>query len=104
LTFAPGELMATKIRALYQRKKGRDIFDLWLALHEMGLDPDSILAAFPPYRPEGFTPQLAIENLQEKLADETFLTDLEPLVAELPYGFDMRDAGAEIIDLLLRRL
>jgi predicted nucleotidyltransferase component of viral defense system len=26
------ELLGTKLRALYQRKKGRDLFDLWLAL------------------------------------------------------------------------
>jgi predicted nucleotidyltransferase component of viral defense system len=35
LTFDPAELVATKLRALYQRKKGRDLFDLWLALTEM---------------------------------------------------------------------
>ena len=26
------ELLATKLGALYQRKKGRDLFDLWFAL------------------------------------------------------------------------
>lgn len=30
LTFDPAELVATKLRALHQRKKGRDLFDLWL--------------------------------------------------------------------------
>jgi len=29
-TFQPSELLATKLRALYQRSKGRDLFDLWL--------------------------------------------------------------------------
>ncbi len=28
LTFEPTELIATKLRALYQRRKGRDLFDL----------------------------------------------------------------------------
>lgn len=28
LTYAPAELLGTKLRALYQRKKGRDLFDL----------------------------------------------------------------------------
>src|SRR5947207_4494711 len=32
LTFEPEELLATKLRALYQRSKGRDLFDLWLGL------------------------------------------------------------------------
>jgi predicted nucleotidyltransferase component of viral defense system len=51
VTFSACELVASKIRALYQRRKGRDLFDLWLALDEMGLDPDGIIAAFAPYRP-----------------------------------------------------
>jgi len=39
LTFEPAELVATKLRALYQRRMGRDLFDLWLALTHIGLDP-----------------------------------------------------------------
>ena len=31
-TFHLDELLGTKLRALYQRKKGRDLFDLWYAL------------------------------------------------------------------------
>ncbi len=31
-TFQQEELLATKVRALYQRRKGRDLFDLWLGL------------------------------------------------------------------------
>lgn len=29
LTFTPAELVSTKIRALFQRNEGRDLFDLW---------------------------------------------------------------------------
>ena len=29
-TFVLDEMMSTKLRALYQRRKGRDLFDLWL--------------------------------------------------------------------------
>ena len=29
ITYRLEELMATKLRALYQRRKGRDLFDLW---------------------------------------------------------------------------
>lgn len=52
-TFATPELFATKIRALYQRKKGRDLFDMWLALTELEVSGTNIVAAFGPYRPEG---------------------------------------------------
>ncbi len=36
-TYQFEELIATKLRALYQRKKGRDLFDLWVAFqhHEI---------------------------------------------------------------------
>jgi predicted nucleotidyltransferase component of viral defense system len=29
MTYELDELMATKLRALYQRRKDRDLFDLW---------------------------------------------------------------------------
>ena len=35
-TFYLEEIIATKIRALYQRSKGRDLYDLWLAISEVG--------------------------------------------------------------------
>ncbi|MCL2464761.1 MAG: nucleotidyl transferase AbiEii/AbiGii toxin family protein [Micrococcales bacterium] len=67
-TYQPAELVATKIRALYQRSKGRDLFDLWLALEYLHLDPMAILDAFGPYRPAGMTAQRAIDNLRRRCA------------------------------------
>jgi len=32
------ELLGTKLRALYQRKKGRDLFDLYIALQRKEVD------------------------------------------------------------------
>lgn len=29
ITYELDDLMATKLRALYQRRKGRDLFDIW---------------------------------------------------------------------------
>src|SRR5690606_37397844 len=37
LTLQAEELVATKLRALYQRRQGRDLFDLWVALTVLGL-------------------------------------------------------------------
>ena len=34
------ELLGTKLRALYQRKKGRDLFDLYIALKQKDVDVD----------------------------------------------------------------
>lgn len=103
-TFTAAELVATKIRALYQRKKGRDLFDLWLALTELHLDADDILVAFAPYRPDGLTARAATANLRAKLDDPEFHTDLELLVATWPTGYDMTDAANLVSTRLLARL
>jgi predicted nucleotidyltransferase component of viral defense system len=104
LTFAPEELMATKLRALYQRKKGRDVFDLWLALTEMALAPDRIIDAFGPYHPNGYTQQAATNNLIEKLEDESFRSDLDALVIGWPKGYDIDAAGHMVIHQLFALL
>ena len=53
------ELFATKIRALYERKKSRDVFDMWLALAEFGLSGEDLIAAFEPYHPASLTAKSA---------------------------------------------
>jgi len=103
-TFDPAELVATKIRALYQRSKGRDLFDLWLALTVLELDPDRILAAFGPYRPVGLTARMAIGNLERKTSDRTFRSDLDPLHRERPSAYDVDAAAQLVTDLLLARI
>lgn len=103
-TFAPAELVATKIRALYQRSKGRDLFDLWLALDHLGLDPVAILAAFEPYRPNGLTSAKAVANLDAKLRDRSFREDLRPLVRAYPDAFDVDTAAHRITTDLLSHL
>ncbi|MDA8288934.1 MAG: nucleotidyl transferase AbiEii/AbiGii toxin family protein [Actinomycetota bacterium] len=100
-TFRPEELVATKLRALYQRSKGRDLFDLWLARTRLGLSSAAIVECFAPYRPEGYTPRLAEQNLRRKLGRSDFRNDLRPLVSEWPADFDIDAAGQMIIDDVL---
>lgn len=45
-TFEINELLGTKLRALYQRKKGRDLFDLWCALNSDRVDTTALLRCF----------------------------------------------------------
>jgi predicted nucleotidyltransferase component of viral defense system len=45
-TYELDELLGTKLRALYQRKKGRDLFDLSLALTHPTVDPDRVVTCF----------------------------------------------------------
>ncbi len=101
LTFQPEELVATKLRALFQRRKGRDLFDLWLALTVLRLDPGEIVACFAPYRPDGYTAERARAGLDEHLADPGFRSDVLPLLREVPEGYDIDAAGALVRDTLL---
>jgi predicted nucleotidyltransferase component of viral defense system len=104
LTFCSEELIATKLRALYERKKGRDLFDLWLAITELGLKPTEIIECFAPYRPGGYTPKLAAANLRAKVIDRRFNSDLLPLVAEWPAAYNVTDAAEMVIDSLISRI
>ena len=45
-TYRMNELLATKLRALYQRRKGRDLFDLWIGLDRKQIDPVKVVQAF----------------------------------------------------------
>lgn len=47
-TYRVEELLGTKLRALYQRKKGRDLFDLWYAFHGSSTKPsaDAVVEGF----------------------------------------------------------
>lgn len=58
LTYDLEELLGTKLRALYQRKKGRDLFDLWHALNGSGRAPqaDRLVEAFLKYMEAGGHP------------------------------------------------
>ena len=78
------ELLGTKLRALYQRKKGRDLFDLAVALEKPSVDPTRIVAAFAEYMTRGghhVTRALFEQNFQEKLRDPQFNADIGPLLA-----------------------
>ena len=102
-TFAIEELVATKIRALYQRRKGRDLFDLWLAITRAGAQPRGIADCFGPYRPDKWTPELALQNLSAKLEDPRFTEDLDTLVAQWPEDYDI-EAAAEAARNVIARI
>lgn len=52
-SYALDELLGTKLRALYQRRKGRDLFDLAIALQRGGVDAERVVAAFLQYMERG---------------------------------------------------
>jgi len=79
------------------------LFDLSLALTQMELAPEEILACFGPYRPVGYTTATAVANLEEHVADAGFRGDLLDIVGQQT-EFDVDQAAALVTDDLLRCL
>jgi predicted nucleotidyltransferase component of viral defense system len=107
VTYEPEELLGTKLRALYQRKKGRDLFDLSEALTRIaGLDPEKVVACFVRYLEHDgrrVTRAEFDENLAEKIEDKVFLSDVPPLLA-LGASFDPAAALKRVHEAFLSRL
>ena len=82
-SFELDELLATKLRALFQRKKGRDLFDLSYALENSAASPKRIVACFERYMRENkthVTRAVFEANLDNKLKDSVFCADMKPLL------------------------
>jgi len=94
LTYEFDELLGTKLRALYQRKKGRDLFDLWYALQENGDSTQikRIIVAFEEYMNYGghkCSRALFEKNLFEKRSSPQFTGDIRPLLrTDINWDFD----------------
>ncbi|WP_206215131.1 nucleotidyl transferase AbiEii/AbiGii toxin family protein [Adlercreutzia sp. ZJ138] len=101
--FQVEELCATKVRALYQRSKGRDLFDLWLALDRLGVEPEAIVGVFGAYKPEGLTRGLMERNLEAKLADRDFCHDCDSLIVGgvERFGYDAQEAGRLVMEKVI---
>ena len=48
-SFILEELLSSKLRALYQRRKGRDLFDLYYALTNMEVDINKLVEGYKKY-------------------------------------------------------
>ncbi len=82
-TFTIEELLSTKLRALYQRRKGRDLFDLWYADQKHKLEIKNIIEGFHKYiTNDGLTISSVelITNVEEKLKDDEFNGDIAGLI------------------------
>ena len=93
VSFEPEELFGTKLRALLQRHKNRDLFDLNEGLLQLGLDGDRVIACFNHYLSlEGhpISRANAEERMLKKL-NQSLTEDIAPL---LPAGVSFTDEDA----------
>lgn len=84
-TYSINELLGTKLRALYQRSKGRDLFDLDYARLNKEINIDEIIQCFKEYTQfaTGNRPPSKKEflmNIEEKENDPNFTGDMEALL------------------------
>ncbi|MDL2311895.1 nucleotidyl transferase AbiEii/AbiGii toxin family protein [Bacteroidales bacterium OttesenSCG-928-B11] len=74
------ELLGTKLRALYQRRKGRDLFDLYWALIHQDIDIEKLVRCYKTYMQYSVskppTQKQFLINMEEKITDKEFLEDV----------------------------
>jgi len=108
-TYVLEELLGTKLRALYQRKKGRDLFDLYIALTSKEVDIDLVIRCYIRYMEfvvsQPPTYKQFIQNMENKMNDPEFLGDMENLLIS-EEAYEMQEAyrvvKERIIDKLMR--
>ena len=91
-TYNINELLGTKLRALYQRSKGRDLFDLDYSRQNIDLDLEQIINCFKEYtsfatgkKPPG--KKEFLHNIEEKEVSAEFTGDMEALLrTEIKYN------------------
>ncbi len=88
------ELLGTKLRALYQRSKGRDLFDLYYALVAKKPDCGKIAYCFKEYMKfsngAACSASELTRNLDEKMLDPDFIGDTKGLLRpEVTYDINV---------------
>jgi predicted nucleotidyltransferase component of viral defense system len=106
-TYQLEELLGTKLRALHQRRKGRDLFDLDYALRHptVTVDPTRVREAFLFYmQNEAPLTRTAMEqSLAVKMQHPGFLGDITPLLRP-GIVYDARSALSRVSDELIAPL
>ncbi len=91
-TYQIEELMATKLRALYQRRKGRDLFDLWFVSTKNLVDLPKVIEIFYKYCKNDkrvISRDVFYENMEFKRSNEDFRKDMNVLLpTRVDWNFD----------------
>jgi len=101
------ELLGTKLRALYQRSKVRDLFDLFWALNNEKIDINKVIESFRIYISFSTSNPPTItqfrENLEKKIQDPEFRGDTDGLLRpEISYSID--EAYEQIVNKLINKI
>lgn len=106
-TFELEELFGTKLRALYQRKKSRDLFDIYWAYTNHKIDTNKLLMCYKKYMEfvveELPSQKVFILNMEEKMRDKEFTGDIH-MVLRPGIDYDNNKAYEFIKKELLEKL
>lgn len=99
------ELLGTKLRALYQRRKGRDLFDLHWALANQQVNTNKVIQCYKAYMEFSVetppTQKQFLSNMEEKMIDREFLQDIHSILKpEVEYNINAawQEIKTEIIE------
>lgn len=112
VTFANEEMLATKLRALLQRDKGRDMFDIAHGLSVMEPARPHRIAKLLGYYLEQSGQTISRAQAEQrmfmKLANRNLLSDMRPLIrADQAHRFDkesMNESFTLVFDTLIKEL
>jgi predicted nucleotidyltransferase component of viral defense system len=93
ISFEPEELLGTKLRALLQRNKNRDLFDLNEALLQLALDREKLLACFHHYLDQEGHP-ISRANAEERMLKKLNHSLTEDIAPLLPAGVRFNEDAA----------
>jgi len=105
-SFTLEELLGTKLRALYQRKKGRDLFDLDYALTQTTLNEASVVdtcVAYLAAQGNRVSTKEFLLNLHAKQIDREFREDIRSLLRD-GIVFDIDEAVERVDHHLIQHL
>jgi predicted nucleotidyltransferase component of viral defense system len=106
VTYEIDELMASKLRALYQRRKGRDLFDLWFVTQNNLVNIDRVFEIFKKYCVNDdyhFSRDEFLKNLELKRNHPAFQADMHALLpVGLKWNFD--EAYQFVVDNVISKL
>ena len=95
-TYCAAELVGTKFRAIAEREKGRDLWDLDLARTRLRIGDDDLADAAAHYLAHRrISPAEFRQRLGAHLASHAFVTDVVPLLAA-PDGYDPISVGQRV--------
>lgn len=106
-TYYLEELLGTKLRALYQRKKGRDLYDLYKAINESEINIQNMIHCYSRYMDFSVstppTYKQFIQNMENKMTDPDFLGDMESLLHP-DESFEMQKAYSVVKESIIDKL